>query len=164
MVNFMMKKLSSLLLCLVFGIIFIGCDKHYNTESNKDQKNISLVDLYKEGEDYYLGTNGKEKDYKHAFEIFKKVAEQGHTKAQVDLAQMYYDGVGTSTNYEQAFFWLEKAAKSEEPAAFYNLGVMYKEGKYVKQNNARALKYFEQSAKKRIFGSSIYFRNDVLSG
>ena len=51
---------------------------------------------------YYTG-EGAPKNYKKAFEWFKKSSEQGHAKVQYNLGTMYYNGKGTAKNYQKAY-------------------------------------------------------------
>ncbi|QOW51434.1 sel1 repeat family protein (plasmid) [Acinetobacter sp. YH12138] len=145
-----MKEIGLILFCTIMCLFFAACTKESNFQKGTHVDNKSSEQLYVEAGDYYLGLNGKEKNYKKAFSLLMQSAELGHSKAQTEVARMYYDGVGVNQNYEKAFYWFEKAAKKNDEIGLYNLGVMYKEGKYVKQDDVQALKYFEESSKKEL--------------
>ena len=54
----------------------------------------------------------KGKDYKHAYEWYKKAADQGYGDAQCAIALMYKNGDGVRYSYAEAFKWLLKALES----------------------------------------------------
>ena len=58
---------------------------------------------------YKYGT-GISEDYSQAVLWYKKAAEQGDTKAQVNLATMYNAGEGVPENYILAYKWSNLAA------------------------------------------------------
>ena len=51
----------------------------------------------------------KSKDYKNAFNNYRKAAEQGLSKAQHQLGVMYYQGKGVMKDYAKADKWYRKA-------------------------------------------------------
>src|SRR6266498_2153131 len=54
-----------------------------------------------------------EKNLEKAFYWYQKAAENGHIKAQYNLAILYEDGEGTEKNLEKAFYWYQKVAENE---------------------------------------------------
>ncbi len=81
-------------------------------------------------------------NYDQAFNIFKKLAEQGDAAAQNELGYMYADGKGVRQDYHQAVAWYRKAAEQGNAMAQYNLGVMYDNGKGVRQNYSVAKEWY----------------------
>lgn len=59
---------------------------------------------------YYRGEDGYDRDYKNAFDAFKKAAQANDPAGQLNLAEMYRDGMGTNKDTEQALYWFEQAA------------------------------------------------------
>ena len=59
---------------------------------------------------------------------FKKAAEQGNVKAQVELARMYDEGKKVDRNQQEAFKLLKKATEQGSAEALYELGLMYIKG------------------------------------
>lgn len=61
-----------------------------------------------------------------AFTGFKKLAEQGHTKSQLNLGMMYRNGLGVPEDDKEAVVWYRKAADKGDADAQYNLGEIYR--------------------------------------
>ena len=59
---------------------------------------------------------GTEANYKLAFEMATKSAQQGDIAGQLELASLYRDGKGTAQDLRQAQFWTQKAQQSKEAA------------------------------------------------
>ena len=51
------------------------------------------------------------KDYKNAFNYYRKAAEQGMSKAQHKLGSMYYQGKGVMKDYAKADKWYRKSTE-----------------------------------------------------
>ncbi len=49
--------------------------------------------------------------YKNAAEWYQKAADQGDSKGQFELGQMYYKGTGVPQDYKQALKWYQKSAE-----------------------------------------------------
>ncbi len=64
---------------------------------------------YKKGKEAY-----EVKDYAQAVSWFRKAAELGVARAQINLALCYYKGEGVTKNLEQARFWARKALQSDD--------------------------------------------------
>ena len=77
-----------------------------------------------------------------------KTAEQGDTKAQQELGDMYRRGVGVSENGPEAVKWYRLAAEQGDAKAQQELGYMYFFGKYegVPENNQGAARWFRKAA------------------
>ena len=59
---------------------------------------------------------------------FRKAAEQGGAKAQLNLGLMYVNGRGVRQDYAQAAQWFSKAAEQGYAQEQFGLGVMYGAG------------------------------------
>ncbi len=63
-------------------------------------------------------------DYQTAFQIYKRLAEQGNPRAQNNLGNLYDMGQGVAPDLRQAAYWYGKAAAQGHSIAQYNLGNM----------------------------------------
>ena len=72
-------------------------------------------------------------DWMTAFKCFKKAAEQGHVKAQFELAKCYDIGFGVMSDMQQALFWYRKAAEKGHTDAIKRLSEISKRN--LKKNN-----------------------------
>jgi len=94
-----------------------------------------------EGYDAYLRG-----DDATALRVFRQLADQGNTEAQLNLGTMYDRGRGVPQDYKEAMKWYRKAADQGDVEAQYNLGIMYDNGRGVTQDYAEAAKWFRKAA------------------
>jgi len=92
---------------------------------------------------YYAYQKG---EYTIAFEGFKKLAEQGDTKAQYNLGVMLEKGHGTIQDYKEAFKWHTLAAEKGDSDAQNYLGFLYGRGRGVLQDKVLAHMWFNISS------------------
>ena len=105
-----------------------------------------LAPLYA-GADFYKGVAAFEaKDYATALQELKKAAEQGHAKAQYNLAQIYRNGTGVPQDDKEAVKWFQLAAEKGQAQAQSNLGFMYANGRGALQDDKEAAKWFQLAA------------------
>ena len=83
-------------------------------------------------------------------------AEQGDTKSQYAIGEMFEKGKGTVKNSQKAFEWYNKAAKQNDKKAAYKVGRAYLEGKGVSKNYSKALDWFRKSANKKYVRAEYY--------
>jgi TPR repeat protein len=81
-------------------------------------------------------------DHATAFRLIGPLANQGDTRAQVLLGNMYRDGNGVQQSDAEAFKWYLMAANRNDPQAQYLCG----NGYFQKGDNAEALKWYWKSA------------------
>lgn len=103
-------------------------------------------DLYREGEDYYFGNNGREQNYAEAVECYRRAAEQGHPEAQYSLAFCFEKGEGLTANATKAAQWYIKAAEQGHAASQCSIGLMYELGQGVQKDVTVAVKWYRKSA------------------
>ncbi len=84
-------------------------------------------------------------DYKTAFNEWKPLAEQGHVKAQIRLAQMYRMGKGVLKDYKESFKWRRKAAEQGNASAQLFVGTKYASGEGVSKDLSKA-RYWTKKA------------------
>ena len=85
-------------------------------------------------------------EFTAALEEFRRTAERGDLTAQLNLAQLYLNGIGVSQDDAEAQKYLRLAAAQHHPWAQYNLGVLYEHGRGVPQNYAEAVKFYRLAA------------------
>lgn len=92
---------------------------------------------------YDLSYRGR---YAEAFSLYQQLAEQGHAKAQFNLAVMYDQGQYVTQNYAEAVSWYLKAAEQGNTNAQYNLAVKYQAGQGVIQDQTKAAYWYRKAA------------------
>ena len=97
-------------------------------------------------------------DYIKALEIWRPLAEQGHSHQQYLLGFMYKRGNGVPQDHEEAVKWFRKAAEQEHPIAQNNLGLAYTKGLGVPTDEKEAVKWFRKSAEQG-FSEAQYSRS-----
>lgn len=116
---------------------------------------LRLGDIYlrgieqEEGDYYNYGSRRKEgikKDYKKAFNLFKKSAKQGNAEAQNKLGNCYMYGEGVAENKKEAVKWYIKSAKQNYRNAQYNLAVCYEDGEGVEKNEKKSFEWYLKAA------------------
>jgi TPR repeat protein len=85
-------------------------------------------------------------DFAQAAVWYQKAAEQGHPRAQLNLAHLYDAGQGVAKNFEQAATWYRRAADQREPQAEYAIGACYADGEGVPQDLIEAYKWISLAA------------------
>ncbi|MGL5378434.1 tetratricopeptide repeat protein [Clostridium sp.] len=93
------------------------------SEFDKQIKSIPTIDIHNEkmilADNYYTGING-ECDYAKAFEIYRELADLGSINAQIKVATMYKDGIGTEKDSSKSLEWYIKTIKSCQPESVNN--------------------------------------------
>ncbi|MBW3697740.1 sel1 repeat family protein [Vibrio sp. T187] len=80
------------------------------------------------------------------FDMTLNAAEAGLVHAQVQLAIMYEQGLGTEIDLEEAAFWYRLAANQGHLEAQYNLALLYINGEGVEEDSSAALYWIERAA------------------
>jgi len=91
-------------------------------------------------------------DYKTAYRLFKPLAEQGDTKAQNNIGEMYDKGRGVPQDYAEAVKWYRKAAEQGDLIGQNNLGEMYEKGKGVPKDYMLAYMWFNLASARNPIG------------
>ena len=103
---------------------------------------------YQLGKLYYSGENVK-KNYRVAFEWYKKAAESGHVLAQRMVAEMLLEGSQEiKKNRKLAFYWMQCAAMQDDTIALERLGDMYAKGEGCAKDQNKAIEWYEKAALK----------------
>jgi hypothetical protein len=72
-------------------------------------------------------------DYAAAYPILVELADQGNSKAAVEVGLMHHIGRARAVNYQEAMDWYLKAFPKEGDA-LNNIGVLYRDGLGIQQN------------------------------
>jgi len=86
------------------------------------------------------------KNYKQSFYWVKQAAEQGYSKAELAIAEMYMNGVVIPMNAKKAKVWFEKAAAQENLNGVNGLARQYRYGTGVRKDYEKAFQYYQQAA------------------
>ena len=86
------------------------------------------------------------KNYKQSFYWVKQAAEQGYSKAELAIAEMYMNGVVIPMNAKKAKVWYEKAAAQENLNGLNGLARQYRYGTGVRKDHEKAFQYYQQAA------------------
>ena len=84
-----------------------------------------------------------------AMEWYQKAAAQGNADADIQIGNLYQQGIGVQQSYAWAMQWYEKAADQGNADAEFRLGYMYQNGFGVPQSNESngvAMCWFQQAA------------------
>jgi len=87
-------------------------------------------------------------DYAEALQRFEVLATAGNPRAQYDLAQMYFQGIGTAKDTQKGWHWLLSAAGSGNVAAMVQLGAVYESGVGAQRDYATAAQWYLRAARK----------------
>jgi hypothetical protein len=90
------------------------------------------------------------RDYATALQLLRPLAEKGDPDAQINLANMYFDGNGVAQDYAESVKWYLAAADQGSADAQIALGFLYEYGEAVPQDYVQAHKWFD------LAGSSLY--------
>ena len=98
--------------------------------------------IYEQGKSAY-----NSEDYRTAFSIFSKLANEGDQKAQTYMGFLYkYENNAVSQSHPKAAEWFRKAANQGASSAQYNLAVMYYSGQGVPQSYEQTIKWYRKAA------------------
>jgi TPR repeat protein len=87
-------------------------------------------------------------DYTLAISRFEALAVKGDTKAQYDLAQIYFQGIGTAKDSQKGWYWLLSAAGMGNVAAMVQLGALFESGVGAERDYATAAQWYLRAARK----------------
>ena len=133
--NKLVTFINNKLVTLINSKLEMGDD-----DDDDEKKGNSKLEM---GYDY----DDDDDDEKRAFRLIKKLAMNGNFKAQNNLGNLYYNGVGTEEDLEKAFYCYQKAAENGNEIAMYNLGNLYYNGKGTEENLEKAFEWYHKAAK-----------------
>ena len=98
---------------------------------------------FEDGDAALLGKN-----YPLALSKYKNAAVKNNAYAQLQIGNMYNEGLGVAQDYAEAVKWYKLAAAQGHAGAQYNLGNIYGNGQGVVQDYVRAHMWFNLAATK----------------
>ena len=90
------------------------------------------------------------RDYAKAAIWYRKAAEQGFDRAQVNLGILYSTGQGVPLDYAQAAIWFQMAAEQGYARAQCLLGELYSKGQGVPLDFEQAVNWLRKAADQRV--------------
>jgi hypothetical protein len=105
--------------------------------STSTQSEESAAALYFIGQRYRTA-DGVPQDCEKAAFLFRRAAELGDARAQLELGNLYSEGKGVSQDYALAGVWYRKAAEQGNSSAQYILGDLYEKGNGLSQDYVEA--------------------------
>ncbi|CAD7289761.1 Secretory immunoglobulin A-binding protein EsiB [Campylobacter majalis] len=129
-----------ILLC-VFTIVFLGGCVFLQKQPMVYYTNDKVNSIVK-------GLNYKQNgEYKKAFDLFLRQANNQNDLAMYELGLLYLSGKGTQKDFAQAMYYFTKAAEYENTTAMIAAGQMHEFGLGVKTDTKKALKFYEFASK-----------------
>lgn len=119
-------------------------DAYYEQAVKGNQKaQLRLGNIY-----YYNGIPliDVPQDYVEAARWYEKSAEQGESQAQINMAVLYYFGIGVEQNYAKAAYWNRQACEKNDELALCNLANAYSLGRGVEHDDAKAAELYRKAA------------------
>ena len=104
-------------------------------------EDLSAEESYKKGKDF-----DKKGDYENAVKYYRIAADQGHMRAQFNLALCYEKGEGVAKDYKEAVKYYKLAADQGYAKAQNNLALCYDNGYGVAQDYKKAAIYYKLAA------------------
>ena len=90
------------------------------------------------GNGYREGWLGLKKDPALGFEMFRKAAAQGWTRAILAMGDCYYKGDGVRQDKVEALKWLKQAANEGDPIGASYMAFLYERGELVAKDIVEA--------------------------
>ena len=107
---------AAVIVAFILGV-FVWQSTDNSSYTDEYVEETPAEEAFNIGNDYYNGTNGKQKDYSEAVKWYRKAAEQGHASAQCNLGYCYDIGQGVPQDYSEAVKWYRKAAEQGDEDA-----------------------------------------------
>lgn len=86
--------------------------------------------------------------WERAYQEFQRSAAEGNPDAQVNLGNLYLQGLGVEHSDLKAYDWYAKAARQGHAQALGKLAIMHYQGLGVAEDHAAAADWFRKAAEK----------------
>jgi len=120
------------------------------------QTDPSPSQIHEMGLIYFHGRNVEQSDERAVY-FYRKAAEQGYARGQLNMGWMYTHGRGVIQCHEQAVYWYRKAAEQGYITGKLNMGIMYEQGRGVPQSYEQAAYWYRKAAEE----DHIYAQNNL---
>lgn len=150
--------------------------------SNIKPNNYSEQLFHEEKQELLMYTESKERQFEHAMSFGKtfphfedattqnkyvlwmsESAKQGYPKAQTQLGNCYYHGIGVERNPQQAIVYYLKAAK-HSPTAVHNLAICYEQGRGVTEDKKYAFELYLKASEQNYPEAAVALALCYLNG
>ena len=121
-------------------------------------------DDFQKGLQLETGLGGVRRDYGMAMECYLQAAEQGHTEAPYNIAQLYEYGRGVSKDESKAVEWYIKTAERGHLRSQTELGYRYARGKGVPRDLSEAFEWRLLAAEQGDGNSQLLIAHQYGSG
>ena len=140
-------------------------NSNVGVSASSTNANLTVSQMFELGEDYFIGRNGKSKDYAKAIEWYNKAADKGNADAMIRLAECYEEGYGVAKNERKGVEYEKNAAALGNAKAQYWLGNTYCIAYGGETRNyAEALKWYLKSAEQGYAGGQNGLGNMYRNG
>ncbi|KAF8948170.1 hypothetical protein BGZ47_006133 [Haplosporangium gracile] len=119
---------------------------------------------YELAQTYRKGYDGFSCSDETAIEWYLKAANQGHIKAQMEMAGYYDEGFSIPKDLTKVFEWYMKAAIQGERNAQYNIATIYERGQGVPADKLMAIEWYLKAANAGCFRSRRYINCVHIKG
>lgn len=170
--KFLLMLLSGLVVGCQSQTIAVKSDRASKSHSKEETDKLLIVDCLLPGQIRKLGTSmtyisprrpirtpafdceirGGEytaydrADYRTALKVWLDSAKEGNPEAQVNVGEIYEEGLGTAPDYATAAVWYKKAAEQGFTRGAINLGYLYEKGLGVEKNMVAALNWYRKAS------------------
>jgi len=104
----------------------------------------------------YASGSGMDQNWEKAVYWYRRAAEQGHVRAQLQMGIAYQKGRGVERDNAVAVEWFRRAAEEgTQSKAMLELGTAYRDGKGVEKDPVTAMMWFNLSSKRGGLASRI---------
>jgi TPR repeat protein len=139
---------ARVLAALLLGYLAFVCATGALAEAESAPEPTDAEGQFELGRRLVWGLDGTEKDERAGFEWLLKAAEQGHPRAQTQVAMAYQKARGVRQDFPESAKWMRKAADQGHPKAQFELGVYYRDGRGVPADQVLALMWLLLSQEK----------------
>jgi hypothetical protein len=104
----------------------------------------------------YQNGIGVDKDYRKAYELHLKAAQDGDPNGYANIGNMYLSGLFVNKDIDKALEYFNKAADLGNYSGLTNLAIMYQTGNGVPLDGNKAVSYYERARKIDHTGAADY--------
>lgn len=115
----------------------------YKAQAGDVEAQYWIGSIYDYGHTHFIQADDTE-----ALRWYRLAAEQGYTKAQMELAEYYSQSYDVEPNYTEAMRWYRLAVENGNAEAYHIIGVFYDYGYGVEQDSTEAVRWYRQASER----------------
>lgn len=156
--NHYMQEAAALEVCGTFWRVAVGTEPPVSAdnpappspapEPDPPEPVLTAEEMFQQGHACH-----QNRDYPEAVKWYRKAAEQGNARAQLDLGFAYENGLGVERNYVEAVRWFRKAAEQGYAPAQDRMAYCYDKGIGVDRNLEKAVEWCKRACQQDFPGS-----------